>query len=446
MVRLSAAWGMGALALVAGCSPSDRIGPPEERPVQVETPIVGGVPDTTTKGVVALTTSFDGVEEGFCSGALLAPNLVLTARHCVAEIRDEVEGGVDCNVTNFGPLYDYEAMNVSIEDDITDGAEASLLFGMADVVVPLGNDVCSADIALVILDGQGIPSTLAQTFEPALAAPPVPNEAMVAIGYGIQDPDDEYGTTFGRRMRFDDGSVYCLGGTTDCAGYAEPREFIADAPTCSGDSGGPGIDGDNRVIGVVSRGDALCSIAIYTEVSAFAPLIRATALDAAELGGYPPPSWAGEPLDPPDGGAPEPDGGSLDAGVGGGTSAPDSGTSPDSGAEKPPAPGGPGDGGLGTNPSVDPLGLSCNGDCPGNYACYAASGEPPGICVPYCGAGLPACPGGYACSKSLKACVPYEDDDDGSCAVSAAPSRSASSAFGWVLISALLLAGARRRR
>src|SRR5205823_2627967 len=118
---------------------------------------------------------------------------------------------------------------------------------------------------------------------------------------------------------------------------------------------------------------------------------------AAQSGRYAAPAWAGEPpASASTGGA------SSDAGALG------SGGSMSSAAAGPVAviAGAPSTGGAGSvSPTIDPLGLSCDGPCPGAYKCWAASGKPPGICVPACSASQTTCPSGYACDTSLAACV-----------------------------------------
>src|SRR5205085_679471 len=53
---------------------------------QVDQSIIGGEPDTTHHGVVSLLKQAGGGFYPACSGTLIAPNLVLTAHHCVASL------------------------------------------------------------------------------------------------------------------------------------------------------------------------------------------------------------------------------------------------------------------------------------------------------------------------------------------------------------------------
>src|SRR5262245_34710615 len=77
-LKTSFRW-LGTLAgLLVGCS--DAASPPTT--VSVGVPLIGGQPDTATRGVVGMVVS----EASGCTGSLIAPNLVLTARHCVASI------------------------------------------------------------------------------------------------------------------------------------------------------------------------------------------------------------------------------------------------------------------------------------------------------------------------------------------------------------------------
>jgi hypothetical protein len=216
------------------------------------------------------------------------------------------------------------------------------MVSVSDVRTPTLSDVCGTDIALLIL-GRAVAASSAEPIAPRLDSAPQTNEIFDSVGYGITDPNDQSGSTFGRRLHVDDLRVRCIG--TACQG-ATATEWSATTPVCSGDSGGPALDGSGRVIGVASRGDRNCTGAIFSSPYSWRDLITDTARDAATMGGYPLPPWAGGTTT--DGGAPADAGSPNDAGM-----PPSDGGMP-SDAGMPPSDGGmpsdagmpPGDGGI----------------------------------------------------------------------------------------------------
>lgn len=430
--------------------------------------IIGGNADTTSNAVFAIQNDAGGL----CTGSLIAPNLILTAQHCVAEL-SEPDAPVMCGDTEFSRVYPASAFLVTWDADITNGAPNASIHQVNLVVTPPSRSLCGNDIALLRLS-DNVPATQAVPIVPRVDSRPTTEELFDAIGYGIQDPDDDQGQTAGERMRANDNLVGCVG-AFECNGTgATGTEWAAEAPICSGDSGGPALDAQGRVIGVASRGDPDCTIGIYSAIDSWRTLIIDTAIDAADDGGYDPPSWTGAA--PMDGGAPDA-GGTTDAGAtmdagnpvvdAGGTmdagmNPPDAATPMDAGMSPPDAGTPPADSGTpvvdsGVTPVPDAggggLGAACNNACDPGYQCWSAQSEPPGICVPPCDSTLD-CPDGYRCTASLGVCTPRpnEDDDETVTKTSAGCScRTAPHAPGapWATFATLLgviALGARRRR
>ena len=81
-----------AAATVAACATSTTS---QEQVGSSSAPIQNGTIDSTHTYAVGIMRS-QGRATYSCSGTLIAPNLVLTARHCVAELDQKSSKGVDC--------------------------------------------------------------------------------------------------------------------------------------------------------------------------------------------------------------------------------------------------------------------------------------------------------------------------------------------------------------
>lgn len=383
------------LASVAGVGCSPEAAEPGAALGRARQPIAGGTLDFSHPHVFLLAAHFEG-GGGLCTATLIAPNLLLTARHCVSSAdRDDY---VLCGDSALGEPFPASSF---IATNDPRPSEGSVFFRASDVrVLGEGMDTCGYDIALVILS-ENVPPSVSTPAVPRIDREVSSGEEYTAVGYG----ENGDGALSGSRMQLAGLTIACEPGR--CGDGVESTEFRGETGICSGDSGGPALDAQGKVVGVVSRGGPDCSTPIYGTVTAWRDFIVSTAVDASVAGGYEPSFWVTTlSSDPPSAG-----------GAGG---AP---------AE---APGG-----------AEGDACKTSGECAEGLVCF---GNETGICRVTC-ASTADCDAGEVCEEvgGASLCAsPTKGGDESGCAVAQAR-LSASS--GWAALLGLLsLGGAARAR
>lgn len=294
--------GARLLALSLLALPACAVDPNGERVARAGSPIQGGAEDAATNAVVAIVNT--QLSE-LCTGARIAPNLVLTAAHCLSTTPTT---GQTCEDFLFGGLVD--PSEILFTDETTIPAMGFLPVTQALTPAVAGESMCDRDLALVIL-ASPVDATAAPPLVPRLDDVIGVGEVFSAVGYG-QVGD---GAGIGTRRRLDGLGAWCVG---DCGEpFVGPLEWIGHPAMAHtggrpGDSGSPAIDASGEIAGVFVRhleypaSSASPDELVYGAIAPHRDFLRDGALRAAEIGGYDAPSWADDDgTDPPPGIDPE---------------------------------------------------------------------------------------------------------------------------------------------
>lgn len=252
---LAAALVSAASAAVMGCAAQTEPVPgPDPRVDHVAQPIIKGVSSGTEHdSVVVLATFQAGKRMALCTATLVAPNLLVTARHCVSN----TEGATACAqngtpVTGGGISGTRVASSLAVfagkdgvapDTNVEDNAAAH----GKRVIVDSSTNVCNHDMAFVVLD-----QDVAAPVSPIRMSAPSASETISAVGWGV----DESGNLPPRREVRSGLALVGVGPApypgNPAWGYGD-REFMTGEAACAGDSGGPAFAQSGAVVGIAAR-------------------------------------------------------------------------------------------------------------------------------------------------------------------------------------------------
>ena len=327
---------VGALSFAFACSRvgSDGGGPSIGSTTEA---IQGGTLDSADHPfAVGVCIGNKGQCTELCSGALILPNLVVTARHCVQNTTEQIL----CGVSTFGGSL---ATNwITTSSNMFQSTKG--WHSVQNVLVPSDTGVCGNDIALLVLDDV-IASSEAKPVIPGVQYPmgdiDLYTHNFTAIGYGKTSETDPQvdctnstnptvqATCPGYRRILQNISLACIpnddfldcGPLADDAGKANltENEFIANPGVCQGDSGSSAFEqstfnkGAPVSFGVLSRGGpdqndtSKCGYSVYTRLDKYRDFVVQGAMQASAnwtLYAKPSPDWTIF-VPPADAGAPE---------------------------------------------------------------------------------------------------------------------------------------------
>ncbi len=425
-----------AFTAASGCNPSVK-----EKLGSARQDVLNGQLSGPNEDMVVKVESYDGTTIWNCSGTLVAPNLLVTARHCIASFVEETfTCDADGNLISSGPggrtgAYD-DPTQISIKSGTAPGSK-SVAKGVS-IIAASTDSICRNDIALVVLNRALDQAPYNLPISPIRAYRGVETrEDLRVVGYGL---DDDAG--FGVRHTRGGLEVSKVGSSVfrPTGDNIPSRTFTIEGPVdCIGDSGGPAFSDSGALVGVFSQFVGNCgaplTVNYFTEVAPFWDDIIQRAFAAA---GYEP--WLEGNSEPGLYGTGGNAGTGGDSSTGGATGIAASGGA--AGNTSSSATGGT------TNSTVVTTANVPSGGTSGNSSGGAAStaGGTQGTSTTMGGAALAAGGAAQATGGETAAIIIYDKgpSSGGSCGCRFSDTRR--NRFGLLLIASTLLGAGRRRR
>lgn len=258
----------------------------------INTSIINGREVKNSESIASSVVGvYDSKINSICTGSLIAPNIVMTAAHCVPDKASDVKIVFSTNIdetinareqdilkeyvltaTDFKTAPGWNPKNETIEVDTADLAlikfKGSIPKGykvatfLADSsALKIGNSVTVAGFGVNLVDMEEIDPKRYRKIDEALEYGDV-----ICSGNG-QGKGGNYGTCF-KIDRSGDGLLRMTSAPISFVHETEIRLSEKKSGTCNGDSGGPAFiekNGEYFLFGVTSRGSELCNdVGVYT--------------------------------------------------------------------------------------------------------------------------------------------------------------------------------------
>ena len=232
--------------LFAGaCAPSADV---------ASSPIINGVRETGYPEVVAVYWSSGATGGGLCSGTVIGPYAILTAKHCVFE--ETASGYRAVTPAEF---------QVFVGSDLNSAGGITEVHYVSEVRTTAGSNIDfdvenGTDIAILLLADE-----ITVTPRAVATSGPTPDEMVTIVGFGRTSTTvaDSAGTKYRGSMFVDRVGMRQISAT-------------GSSWTCQGDSGGPMFDASGAVTGITSYGigmNCTMSYSVFVRVAGFRTLI-----------------------------------------------------------------------------------------------------------------------------------------------------------------------------